>query len=776
MNHIRVGHFLAVIFIFCTYFLNAQVSLSGTVTDAASGETLIGTTIEVLDWSTGTLTNEYGFYTLSGPSVENATIVVSYIGYKTYSIKLNLSKNERLDVKLNPDSEQLEEVVVTANSYKDRINSTEMSTTSVTPLEAKKIPALLGEVDIIKTLQLKPGISSGSEGNSGIFVRGGNQDQNLIVLDEAVVYNASHLFGFFSVFNSDAIKDVKVYKGGFPSQYGGRLSSVIDVKLKEGNNQKFSGTGGIGLISSRLTLEGPIQKEKSSFIISGRRTYVDLITNSINSANKNKENYNQIPAYHFYDLNTKINFELGKKDRLFLSGYFGRDAFAFSNGNFDFNFYWGNATGTARWNHIFNDKLFSNTTFTYSDYKYNINNKLTGFSFDLKSRIQDANIKSDFYYSPNSQHLIRAGFSATHHKFTVGRLQAGSDDGTIKFGSGLYPEGAELGLYAMDDYSFDQNLKINWGIRLSSFIHKDKTYFNFEPRAGAKYSLNENLSLKASYAKMVQYIHLISNSGVTLPTDIWYPSTKNVAPEISHQVAAGYNYILGDGYLLGHEFYYKWLKNQIDFKDNARLFANNNIEEEFAFGDGYSYGTEIELEKNTGKLTGWIGYTLALVKRGNFPNIMSGRYFSPRYDRRHNLTVVVMYQLTKKWNLSATFVYGSGDLTWLPIGKFSFQDVDGTQINFITPSYGDRNSFRMPSYNRLDVGFVRTFKHRWGESDLTFSAYNVYNRRNVYFYYTDIEFKDVTQGGVTIKVPSKVALKQVSLFPIIPSITWNFKF
>ena len=288
--------------------------------------------------------------------------------------------------------------------------------------------------------------------------------------------------------------------------------------------------------------------------------------------------------------------------------------------------------------------------------------------------------------------------------------------------------------------------------------------------------MNERVSLKASYAKMVQYIHLISNSGVTLPTDIWYPSTQNVAPEISHQVAAGYNYILGDGYLLGHEFYYKWLKNQIDFKDNARLFANDNVEEEFAFGDGYSYGTEVELEKNTGKLTGWIGYTLALVKRGNFPNIMSGRYFSPRYDRRHNLTVVAMYQLNKKWNLSATFVYGSGDLTWLPIGKFSFQDIDGTQINFITPSYGDRNTFRMPSYNRLDIGFVRTFKHKWGESDLTFSAYNVYNRRNVYFYYTDIEFKDIMQGGVTIQVPSKVALKQVSLFPIIPSITWNFKF
>lgn len=759
-----------------------QFTVSGTVYDANNGETLIGATVTAVQTGAGTVTNEYGFYSISLPAQDSLVLEFSYVGFQTQRKTIYFNKNIKLDVQLS-SGVQLEEVVVQASSFQEQLKSTEMSVEGITTQQAKVIPVVLGESDILKVIQLKPGIPSGSEGTTGLFVRGGSSDQNLIVLDEAIVYNPNHLFGFFSTFNTDAVKDLKLYKGGFPAQYGGRLSSVIDVKLKDGNSKEFAGTGGLGLIASRLTLEGPIQKDKSSFIISGRRTYVDLFTNAVNKANKGKEDYDQIPAYYFYDLNTKINFTLGEKDRLYLSGYFGRDKFGFEGDFFNFNFDWGNATGTVRWNHVFNPKLFANTTFTYSDYQYNIRNDLTGFSFQLGSSIQDANLKTDFYYVLSPRNTLRFGGNATYHQFTVGRLKAGSDDGVVSFSSGQDFDGTEFGAYASDDLDLSEKLKVNAGLRLSGFTNDGTTYFGLEPRVSVRYSLSARTSLKASYARMYQYLHLVANAGVALPTDVWYPSTERVKPQSSDQVALGVSYLMGKNFLVNVETYYKSLHNQLEFVDGAELFVNDDLEEEFAIGRGDATGFEFSIEKEEGKLKGWIGYTLAFVQRGEFKTIdptasfAQKGYFSPIYDRRHDLSVVATYDLSKRLTASATFVYGSGDLRWLPTGRFIFQDVYGAQFEPVLPVYQDRNNYRLPPYNRLDLGLVWRFFPKWGESDLTFSVINAYNRRNTFFIYIEPQFvKGTDNNGNAFRVPTGIAAKQVSLFPVLPSVTWNFKF
>lgn len=759
-----------------------QFIVSGTVVDASSGETLIGATVATPKLGSGTLTNEYGFYSIAVPGQDSIVLEFSYVGFQTYRQTVFLIKNTKLDIALETGV-RLDEVIVKASSFQEKLQSTEMSVEEINTREVRAIPVILGESDVIKVIQLKPGIPSGSEGTTGLFVRGGGSDQNLIVLDEATVYNANHLFGFFSTFNTDAVKDLKIYKGGFPAQYGGRLSSVIDIKLKEGNNQQFSGSGGLGLIASRLTLEGPIQKGKSSYIVSGRRTYVDLFTRAINRANEDKEDFNPIPDYFFYDLNTKINFTLGEKDRLYVSGYFGRDVFGFSGDFFDFNFDWGNATGTVRWNHVFNPKLFANTTFTYSDYQYNITNEVTGFSFRLGSDIRDANLKTDFYYVLNPHHTIRFGANATQHSFNVGRLKAGSDDGVVSFSSGQNFTGVEMGAYFSDDFDVSDRLKVSGGLRFSSFSNEGKTYFGVEPRLAARYSLSERVALKASYARMYQYLHLIANSGVTLPTDIWYPSTEQVKPQRSDQVAFGISYLLKKNYLITFETYYKNLANQIEFVDGAELFANDQLENEFAIGRGDAYGLELSIEKEEGALTGWIGYTLALVQRGAFKTLdptayfAQQGYFSPVFDRRHDLSVVAIYEINRRLSATATFVYGSGDLRWLPTGRFSFQDVHGANFDAVIPVYEDRNNYRLPPYHRLDLGLVWRFFPKWGESDLTFNVINAYDRRNTFFIYLEPQFEEGEDNrGNSIQIPTRIAAKQVSLFPILPSITWNFKF
>ncbi len=763
--------------------VTSSVNVSGIIIDAENGETLIGATIYEVASQNGATSNEYGFYSMTVPQgIDSITIEFSYVGFQRAVRKIL----PRADVKLNIElgtGLQLQEVVIKANSYKEQIRSTEMSVEEISTKEVKVIPALLGETDILKTIQLKPGIPSGSEGVTGLFVRGGSNDQNLIILDEAVVYNSNHLFGFFSTFNTDAIKDLKLYKGGFPAQYGGRLSSVIDVRMKEGNNRKFSGTGGIGLITSRLTLEGPIQKEKSSFIVSGRRTYVDIFTREINRRNKDKPDYNPIPDYYFYDLNVKTNFTLGEKDRLFLSGYFGRDVFAFDGDFFDFDFYWGNVTGTARWNHVFSPKLFANTTFTYSDYEYNIETRVEGFSFEIGSDVQDANLKTDFYYALNNDNTMRFGGNVTRHKFGVARLKAGSDDGEVNFSSGDDFNGASFGVYASDEMNFGKHWKINAGLRLSGFANDGNYDFGIEPRLAALYNVTPDLSFKGSYARMFQYLHLIATDGITLPTDIWFPTTKRIKPQRSDQVAIGLEYLIGDRYLLTNEYYYKWIDRKVAFVDGAQLFANKNIEGEFAIGEGYGYGLELGIEKQEGQLKGWFGYTLALTRLENFKEVDDTRNFStettflPRYDRRHDFSLVLMYELSRRWTVSSTVIYGSGDRAWLAEGRFAFQDAYGGEFSAVTPVYGDRNNVRLPYFFRSDLGLVYKFFPKWGESDLTFSVYNLTNRRNAFFLFLEPEYETgMNSAGELVEVPIRIAAKQVSLFPILGAVTWNFKF
>lgn len=766
---------LLFLFLSLPLFAQKTATVSGILRDSLSGETLIGATVQAPALGKGNSSNEYGFYSLSIPFGEDSVeLRFSYVGYETQVRKIKPDGDIQLNVSLNQSGNVIQEVVIKADALEDKVKSTEMSVATLSAREIKAVPALFGETDILKILQLKPGFTPGSEGTTGLFVRGGNSDQNLIVLDEAIVYNPNHLFGFFSTFNSDALKDLKVYKGGFPAQYGGRLSSVIDVRMKEGNNKRYTASGGIGLITSRLTVEGPIQKDKSSFIVSGRRTYVDIFTRQINKANENKSDYIKIPDYYFYDLNTKVNFTLSQKDRLFLSGYFGRDVFNFRDETFNFRFDWGNATGTARWNHVFGPKLFLNTTFTYSDYRYTIQNILQGFSFKLGSNIKDANTKLDFYYQPDNKHTIRFGGNATYHDFITARLKASSDDGQVKFEAGRTYNGMEYGAYIADEWLAFPRLKINYGLRFSAWRNKPAFYFNAEPRVAANYTVNDYFSVKASYARMNQYAHLLASSGLSLPTDIWYPSTEGVKPEISDQVAVGINWLVKGQYLVTWEAWYKWLQNQVDFIDGAELFGNNDLEHELTIGKGVAYSPlELEIEKKEGKLTGWIGYTLAWVKRGDFPEINNGAYFPPRFDTRHNFSIVATYALTKKWQVTATWVYSSGYVTWLPQGRYTLEDVPGAPIQTVVPVYGPRNTFRYPPYMRGDLGIIYKWKtRRNSEQDITISVYNVTDRRNPYFIYLDAEFEKTPLG----ETPVGIKAKQVSLFPILPSLTWNFKF
>ncbi|MBB4600843.1 hypothetical protein HNQ93_001796 [Hymenobacter luteus] len=761
--------------------LQAQVRhlLSGVVRAAASpNEPLPGATVAVPALGIGTTTADDGSYSLRLPPGRHQ-VVASFIGYATQTRDVNLTRDQRLAFQLAEAGNELGEVVIEGSgSLEQKLQTTQMSVERLTAREARLLPALFGEVDILKTLQLKPGVQNGGEGTSGLFVRGGSADQNLVLLDDALVYNPSHLFGLFSVFNSDAVQSVDLYKGGFPAQYGGRLSSVVDVKMRPGNPEKFTTSGGLGLISSRLTLEGPIRKGKGAFLVSGRRTYFDIFTRQINRLNQDDPDYNPIPDYYFYDFNAKANYKLGSKDELFLTGYLGNDVFGFnSQGGFNFDFNWGNTVAALRWNHVFTPRLFLNTTASLTKYKYQIGNKLDQFGFNLSSDIRDLTLRSDLDYTPNERHALRFGVTATHHRFGTGRLQAGSQDGSVNFGSNITYYGTEAALYASDTYKPTEKLQLEYGLRLSGFQSGPDAYGGLEPRAAARYSLTPNVSLKGSYALMYQYVHLVTNTGASLPTDIWYPSRQSVRPQRSQQVAGGVSWLLGDGrYLLTNEVYYKWAQRQIDFKDGAQLFVNPELDSEFLFGKGWAYGNELYLEKKQGRTTGWVGYTLSWTKR-QFPaqrgtnGINNGRPFYPTYDRRHNLTVVVLHQLNQRINLTGSFVFTSGAATTLPLGRFAFQDVVGAEPSAV-PIYPERNTYRLAPYNRLDLGLVYKLKpiRTGGESDLTFSVYNAYNRRNPYFVYFDQVKDEATDQVLNYRA------RQVSLFPVIPSVTYNFKF
>lgn len=765
----------------------AHYTISGYVRDTLNGETLAGATITVRGQSKGISSNQYGFYSLT-LTAGNYELVCSYVGFQTRIIPVNLSKDIGLNIPLVPRAGMAEAVVVTSRKRDANVKNAQMGK-FVLPIEQiRAIPAFLGEVDLLKTVQLLPGVRNAGEGSSGIYVRGGGPDQNLILLDDAPVYNTGHLFGFFSIFNADAIKNVSLIKGGMPAQYGGRLSSVLDVSMKEGNNKKFQVDAGIGVIASRLSVQGPLKKNKASFIVSARRTYIDAFTKLF--VKKSSQFYGS--GYYFYDLNAKVNYIFSEKDRLFLSGYFGRDVFDFQNGrqSLKINIPWGNSTGTLRWNHVFNKKLFGNTTAVYNDYNFTFKAAQNDFEIKLSSGIRDFSLKQDFDLYPFTGHKFRFGAIYTYHAFSPSIVSGKQDTTVFKPNNAQKKYGHEAAVYVQDDWEITDKLKINAGIRYSWFQQTGpyklyttdangnrtdsvvygsgkaiKTYGGLEPRLTLRYALNDETSLKASVTRNLQYIHLVSNAGTTLPTDIWVPSTYRVKPQISWLYAAGlFRNFKDNMYETSLELYYKQMQNQIEYKEGYAPTSLQDTENSFTFGNGWSYGTELFISKTKGRLTGWIGYTLSWTWR-KFPGLNNGDKYPAKFDRRHDMSVVATYELSKKWKLSGTFVFGSGNAASLPE---RFYIVDG----ILTQEYSRINQYRLPSYHRLDLAAILTPKkneHRKWKSEWVFSVYNAYSRKNPYFIYFD-------QSGSPYNGTLQIQAKQVSLFPVIPSVTWNVRF
>jgi hypothetical protein len=754
-----------------TLLAQQNYTISGYMRDAATGEELLYATVAAKDKGIGATTNLYGFYSLTLPEGDYV-LSYAYLGMVTKDINIRLTQNLTQDVELESNAMQLAEVVVKAEKENANITNTETSVLSLNVKEAKLIPVLFGEQDILKTIQLLPGVSANSEGSSGFFVRGGDADQNLILLDEAPIYNASHLLGFFSVFNSDALKDVKLYKGGMPAEYGGRISSVLDVRMKNGNMKEWQVSGGIGLISSRITAEGPIKKDKGSIIVSARRTYADILARPFLSAG-----FEDADLY-FYDFNLKANYKITEKDRIYLSGYFGKDVF----GTEAFGFDWGNTTATLRWNHLFSEKIFSNTSLIYSDYNYGFKVAASGNTINLNSGIYDYNLKQDYSWFANSNNTVTFGWQGILHRFKPTVFQLG---GTTTDSDTTAPaqKALETGIYVANEQKISSKLTLNYGLRLSgfsnigAFTEKEydaqdnviaettyeegelyNNYFGWEPRLSATYILNEESSLKTSYNRNYQYLHLLSNSNSGTPTDLWIPTSKLVKPEISNQFALGYfRNFKENAYEFSVESYYKNLLNQVDFEDGGSALNNPDVEADLTFGQGRTYGVEFFLKKKKGDFTGWIGYTLAKSER-QFDDINSGEWFSARQDRTHYLTAVAMYQFSPRLNASASFVYYTGDAVTFPVGKYY---VEGQLISL----YGDRNSERMPDYHRLDLGMTYILKDSDKfYSSLNFSIYNVYNRKNAY----SISFETNGEGNTE-------AVK-LALFGIVPSISWDFNF
>lgn len=763
-----------------------KFTLSGYVKDASTGEDLIGAFIYVQnDPATGTVANDYGFFSITMPA-GNYQVVFSYIGYETQVQTVDLQTDVRLNINMKP-GQILEEVVVKGEREDENIQSTDMGRVELDIEQIKTIPVLFGEVDILKTIQLLPGVGGAGEGNTGFYVRGGGPDQNLILLDEAVVYNTGHLFGFFSVFNGDAIKNTTLIKGGMPAQYGGRLSSVLDVQMKEGNNQDYTIDGGIGLIASRLTVQGPIQKDKSSFIVSGRRTYIDALITPFLKGTDFEGN-----GYYFYDLNTKVNYKFDDKNRLFLSGYFGRDVFNYKapDNSLDISIPWGNATGTLRWNHLFNNKLFVNTSVIYNSFDFGVKSTFEDFDFNIYSGIQDWNGKVDFDYYPGSNHKVKFGVNYVYHTFIPYSAQGTSGDVEFSTDTLSRKYAHEASVYIQDEFDVLPSLRVNVGLRGSYFLQVGPYndilyspvngaaydtihyapgesiahYSGLEPRINARLILDENSSLKAGFTYNNQYIHLVSSSTSTLPTDLWIPSSLNVKPQIGTQYSLGYfRNFKNNYYETSVEVYYKDLQNQIEFKDGYVPSIGVDVEESFVFGKGRSYGAEFFIKKAKGKLNGWIGYTLSKTER-YFPELQTGEnWFPTKYDRVHDLEIVGIYELNDRWSFASTFVYATGQATTI---VQSFYVIGGE----IQTEYGPRNGYRLPAYHRMDVS--ATLKNKPGkkfDSSWNFSIYNLYNRKNPYFIYTTWE-GDFAYGAVDVQA------KQVSIFPIIPSVTWNFKF
>ena len=754
-------------------FSQSKFTISGTVSDQASGEGMIGVRIKVSELSgVGTNTNEYGFYSLTLTQGTYA-LEISSFGYEIKYQTINLIENTTLNMELFVPTKQIDEVVVSTKKKDDNVRSAQSGVEILDMKQLSKVPVIFGEKDIIKTMQLTPGIKSGGDGSSGFYVRGGSSDQNLILLDEAPVYNASHLLGFFSTFNSDAIKTATIFKGTQPSQYGGRLASVLDIRMNEGNNKKFRVSGGLGLISSKLNIEGPLKKDKSSFLISARRTYVDMFLKL-----SDKESLKNSTLY-FYDVNAKINYKLTKKDRLYLSGYFGRDKLGVTG----FGLTWGNITGTARWNHIINEKLFSNTSFIASNYVYNIGINSNNVDISINSTLQDYNLKQEFQYFPNSRNKIKFGINAIHHSIIPGQIESSAEGAnTVRQKPKLSLENA---LYLSNDWIATERINVNYGIRATAFTllgnggkfytysndgilattntyaqnNAIKTYYNLEPRITTSFTYSKSASIKAGLTRNVQNIHLISNTTGDNPTDIWIPSSQNIKSEISDQISLGWFKNLKDNkYEFSIESYYKKMQNQIDYRDGANTQANDLLEGELLFGKGRAYGLETYFKKTEGRFTGWVSYTLAKVEK-QIDGINNNAWYSAKQDRRHDLSVVGIFDINKKLTLSATFVYYTGSAITLPSGKYYINN----QVQWM---YTERNGGRMPAYHRMDIALTwykkQTDKY---ESSFNFSIFNVYGHENAY----SISFKESADHTKTEAI-------QLSLFKMIPSISYNFKF
>ncbi len=769
--------FLFITIVSC-YGFSQKVSISGSIKDGTNGEDIFGAAVIVKELTnTGAQSNAYGFYSLT-LDTGNYTLIYRSVGFENKIIQVNLTQDTTINVELGipSDVQEMDEVVITSKKENSNITSAQMEVTRLNPKDIETIPILFGEQDIMKTLQLTPGVKGAGEGNAGFFVRGGGADQNLILLDESTVYNASHLLGFFSVFNSDAIKDVALYKSGIPAEYGGRASSVMDVKMRDGNNKKFAASGGIGLISSRLTVEGPIVKDKGSFIVSGRRSYADIFLPL--APNQDLDN----TKLYFYDLNAKANYQLGEKDRIYLSGYFGRDDFLLDG---QFGFDWGNQTGTLRWNHIFSDKLFSNTSFIYSKFDYQFTIGAGEDGFGIRSSIRDFNVKQDFTYYMNANNTIKYGFNGIHHTFEPGVLESGANVGFNQIELSKR-RALELGAYIQNEQKIGNRWAFMYGLRYSGFNYMGegtayefndegditseveygswesiKYYQGLEPRASANFIVNESSSIKAGYNRIFQYIHQLSNTTTSSPTDVWVPTSNTVKPQIGDQIAVGYyKNFSKNTYKVSVETYYKWLQNQIDYRPNANLILNELVERELVYGQGRAYGVEFQIKKTKGKFTGWFNYTLSRALR-QFDDIDNGQEFSARQDRIHDLNLILTYKIKDKFVLSSSFVYYTGDAVTFPSAQYSFDGLD-------VPYVGQRNGNRLPDYHRLDLGFTWYMKDRKHlEQSLNFSIYNVYNRENAF----SVRFTDSFEGNTS----GQVQAVQTALFRLIPSITWNFK-
>jgi hypothetical protein len=767
----------------------AKFTVSGYVKDGDNGESLIGANVYIeaagLEDIIGATTNIYGFYSLTLPP-GNYTLVASYLGYTDHREAIDLSGDLRINISLPHDNMTLDEVVVTSKRKDENISSTNMGTVELAIDRIKSIPALFGEVDVLKAIQLLPGVQAAGEGNSGIYVRGGGVDQNLVLLDDAIVYNTGHLFGFFSVFNADAVKQTTLIKGGMPASYGGRLSSVVDVSMKEGNLKRYEVEGGIGLISSRLTVQGPFKKEVSSFLVSFRRTYAfDLAQPYLKRTDFAGTNYN------FYDLNVKMNYIFNDRNRLYLSGYFGRDVFVYNSvpRATKVRIPWGNATTTLRWNHLFNNKMFMNSTFIFNNYAFKFGADTEDFTFNITSGIRDFNLKFDVDYFASNRHKIKFGYHYTFHTYTPNTARATAEDTELETDV-QEKHGHEMAWYFQDEIELAKRVSLNVGFRLGLFQHTGpfnevlpvisgepdtikyrilepiKTYVNPEPRFNMRVKIDESSSVKLGVNLNHQYAHLVSSSNSTLPTDVWVPSSNKVKPQRALQYAAGYfKNFKEDMFESSVEVYYKHLWNQIEFNENfGNPELNVELEDEFVFGRGRSYGLELFFKKRLGDINGWVGYTFSKTDR-EFAELNGGKRFPAKFDRTHDISVNVSYNINEVFSLGATWVFATGNAFTIPTEGYLFETA-------VVTGYGERNGYRMKSYHRLDFAATITPKRmqtRKFKSNFNFSIFNLYNRKNVYFIYYDIK-GDALTGDVTIDAI------QVSIFPIIPSFTWNFKF